>query len=273
MAGGDACGPALKILDDILAAKRADLPRLRALARQAAPRPRAPRRAFDALRRDAGQPLRLIAEIKRRSPSAGPLSMVLSAGDRARAYAEAGATMVSVLADTPFFAGGWEDVREAAEALCDAAVGVLAKEFVVDPVQVDLAEATGADLVLVIARILPDDGLLRALVDRSRAAGIEALVEVASEPELERALAAGARIVGVNARDLDTLVVDVGRAHALSRGVPDGVVSLHLSGLRSDNDVRTVARGRSDGALVGEILMREDDPRPLLRSYTLAANG
>jgi indole-3-glycerol phosphate synthase len=181
--------------------------------------------------------------------------------------------MVSVLADGPFFGGGWEDVRAAALALRPTGTGVLAKEFVLDLAQVDLAAASGADLVLVIVRIVPDDGLLRALVDRARDAGIEALVEIGSEDELDRAVGAGARIAGVNARDLDTLAVDVARAMDLARRVPAPCVSLHLSGLRTERDVRAIAASPCDGALIGEILMREDDPGALLRSFVRAAGG
>jgi indole-3-glycerol phosphate synthase len=225
-----------------------------------------------ALRRAPGQPLRLIAENKRKSPSAGELSTALTAAERALAYAEAGASMVSVLCDGPFFGGSWDDVVDVRKALAAAghATPVLAKEFVIDERQLREASASGADAVLLIARIL-DAERLAQLFTQATHLGLEPVVEIVSEEELGWAVAAGAAVIGVNARDLDTLVMDAARARTLVAAIPEGRVPLYLSGLKTPADVTAIARGPAHGALVGETLMRQDDPRPLLRDLASAA--
>lgn len=224
------------------------------------------------LRRGPGDPLRLIAEHKRRSPSAGPLSTALTAGERAVRYAESGAAMVSILCDGPFFGGSWDDVVEARVALAAAghAVPVLAKEFVIDERQLLEASASGADAVLLIARILGRERLRDLFVQAERL-GLESLVEVVTEEELAWASSAGAEIIGVNARDLDALVMDAERATRVLAAVPEGRIPLYLSGLKGPDDVQRVARTRAHAALVGEALMRDDDPRARLRAMIEAA--
>ena len=239
-----------------------------------APLPRVPHDVGAALRRVSGAPLRLISEVKFHSPSAGLLSRALGCGERAIAYAEAGASMVSVLCDGPFFNGGWHHLSEA-RARLDArglAVPLLAKEFVLDELQLASAAQHGADAVLLIARIVSSDRL-RQLVSAARALALEPFVEVADERELDVALTAGACTVGVNARDLDTLAIDAARAARVLDAIPRECVAVHLSGLKAPGDLREVAAGRADAALVGEALMRQDDPRPLLGSFLRAARG
>lgn len=247
------------LLDDIVTQKLREVARLRVTP---APPGRACERVdpFEVLRRPAGAPLRLIAEIKRRSPSAGALSSALTVIERARAYEAAGAVAVSVLTDAEFFGGSYADLAAASAAL---SVPTLCKDFVLDEVQLDHAADAGASLVLLIVRLLDDSALAR-LVSAARARGLAPLVEVTDERELERALSAGARLVGVNARDLDTLVIDPARAARVVADVPRGRVAVHLSGLATPEQVRVVAAGRADAALVGEALMRADDPSPLL---------
>lgn len=225
-----------------------------------------------ALRRARGEPLRLIAENKRRSPSAGELSAALTAAERALAYAEAGAAMVSVLCDEPFFGGSWDDVVDVRRALVAAghSLPVLAKEFVIDERQLREASASGADAVLLIARLLDADRLA-TLFEQASSLGLASIVEVVTEEELAWAVAAGAEIIGVNARDLDTLVMDAARADRVLAAIPDGAIALYLSGLKAPADVQRVAATRAHGALVGEALMREDDPRPLLRAFVANA--
>ncbi|MDB4944926.1 MAG: Indole-3-glycerol phosphate synthase, partial [Labilithrix sp.] len=225
-----------------------------------------------ALRRDPGAPLRLIAENKRKSPSAGDLSTVLSPAERALAYAAAGASMISVLCDGPFFGGSWDDVVDVRRALTGAghATPVLAKEFVIDERQLREAAACGADAVLLIARILDEERLASLFAAASRL-GLEPLVEVVTEEELGWAARAGAVVIGVNARDLDTLVMDLARAGRVLAAVPEGAVPIHLSGLKTPADVTRVASTAVHGALVGETLMREDDPRALLAALVTAA--
>jgi indole-3-glycerol phosphate synthase len=265
----------MRVLDDILEAKRAAVAALRARPRTPSARTRVgDGSVVHALRRTPGSALRLIAEVKLRSPSAGTLSRALTPADRALAYAEAGAAMVSVLCDAPFFDGSWEHL-EAARARLDAAeraVPLLAKDFVVDERQIEEAHDRGADAVLLIARIVSPSRLVE-LAQAARAEGIEPLVEVVDEAELEAAVAAQARVIGVNARDLDTLQMDAARTARVLAAIPRDAVAVHLSGLRSAADVAVIARDRSDAALIGEALMRQDDPRSLLASMVQAARA
>lgn len=261
----------MSVLARILDAKRREV---EALASK--PRLRLDREPLDvprALRRDGG-PLRLIAEVKLRSPSAGVLSRALAPEARALVYARGGAAMASVLCDAPFFDGSWEHLA-AARAAIDAAglaFPLLAKEFVLDPRQIAEARDRGADAVLVIARIV-DRAQLAALVGAARDEGLEPFVEVVDEAELDAALGAGARVVGVNARDLDTLQMDPVRTARVLERIPRDRIAVHLSGVGSPDAVAGVASGRADAALVGEALMRADDPVPLLASMLRAAAG
>lgn len=229
--------------------------------------------AASALARGPNDPLRLIAEVKLRSPSAGALSRALTPEARAIAYAEAGAAMVSVLCDRAFFDGGFEHLAAARRAFGARASRplLLCKEFVLHPVQLDRAMDAGADAVLLIARITFDQRL-GALMRGARERGLTPLVEVVTRAELDLALANGATLIGVNARDLDTLQMDHARAKEVLDAIPPGVTALHLSGLSSPDDIARVAKGRADGALVGEALMRRDDPRELLRAMVAAAH-
>jgi indole-3-glycerol phosphate synthase len=247
----------------ILAAKREQLA---SLGRDTLPEP-PPARPIG-LRRGAGEPLRLIAEIKRRSPSAGPLSTALDVAERARRYELAGAAMISVLTDTQFFDGSFEHLAEARRAT--RSLPLLCKDFVIDDVQLDLARAYGADSVLLIVRCL-EPPRVEALVRAARARGMEPFVEVVTPGEAELALAAGARLIGVNARDLDTLEIDTERAQQVLEALPADTIAVHLSGLRSAGDVAAVAATRADAALLGEALMRLADPTPLLADMVAAA--
>jgi indole-3-glycerol phosphate synthase len=250
-------------LDTIVASKRAEV--ARGLACDHAPVLAPGIDVGRTLRRTGGEPLRLLAEVKLRSPSAGELSRELDPASRAVAYAEAGATLVSVLCDGPFFGGTFDHLAAARRAL-DARglrVPLLAKEFVIDAVQLDWARDHGASAVLLIARIVPA-ALLAALVDGARARSLEPLVEVTDETELAVAVAAGARVIGVNARDLDTLVIDAPRAARVLDAIDAGHVAVHFSGVRTPEDVARLAGSRADAALIGEALMRAADPRPLL---------
>lgn len=267
----------MSLLATIVAQKRAEI--ARGMPAPAASLPRRPIAVAQRLARSSSSsssssPLRLVTEIKFKSPSAGPLSRALSAGERAVAYAEAGATMISVLCDGPFFDGSYADLAEARTALRAAGLEVplLAKEFVLDPSQLACAAEHGADAVLLIVRLV-DRATLTSLVLRARELALEPLVEVVSEAELAMALEADARLIGVNARDLDTLEMDAERASRIVGAIPEGRVALHLSGVKDPAAVAEVSRGRADAALLGEALMRQDDPRPLLRRLVQAADG
>lgn len=260
------------VLDAIVASKRREVHGMK--HRTCYTRvPGGPRKnVASSLRRATGGPLRLVAEHKRKSPSAGPLSTVLTVAQRVLHYAENGASMVSILCDEPFFGGSYDDLVDARHALFDAGhdIPVLAKEFVIDERQLREAAANGADAVLLIARILDRESLatLHAQASELR---LESLVEVVTEEELSWALDAGASIIGVNARDLDTLVMDADRAARVMAAIPESAISVYLSGLKGPDDVTRVAATRAHAALVGESLMRADDPREALAAMTRAA--
>ena len=220
------------------------------------------------LRRERGQ-IRLIGEIKFRSPSAGVLSTVLSVSQRAQAYERAGASMISVLCDSTFFDGAFEHLAQA-RAACG--LPLLCKEFVIDECQLDAATAFGADAVLLIVRCLDAkrlDQLTRAARDR----GLEPFVEVVTDEEAKLAVDVGASLIGVNARDLDTLEMDAPRAARVLGELPSSTTRVHLSGIAKPEDVRRVAASPADAALIGEILMREDQPEARLRSLVAASAG
>jgi len=252
------------LLDRILEAKREEIAALRA---RRLPSP-APVPAAD-LKRRAQSPLKLIAEIKLRSPSAGPLSRVLTVAERARAYERAGATMISVLCDAPFFDGSFEHLAEARAA---TSLPLLCKDFVLDEVQLDAARAFGASAVLLIVRCLTDPELQR-LIAAAKARELLPVVEVTSEGEGQRAVAAGAACVGVNARDLDTLAMDAERAGRVLSSLPEKLARAWFSGLKHPSDLSSGPLSGADAALIGEGLMREDDPEPLLRRFVQAAQS
>jgi len=193
----------------------------------------------------------------------------LGVGERAAAYATAGASMVSVLCDERYFDGRFEHLAEA-RAACE--LPLLCKEFVIDEVQLDAARSFGADAVLIIVRCLSAERTT-ALVHAARERELEPFVEVATDEEVDIALDAGATLIGVNARDLDTLEMDPARAARILAELPPSVVSVHLSGLGTPEAVTAVAKGTAHAALIGEKLMREDDPTALLRSMVQAARG
>jgi indole-3-glycerol phosphate synthase len=209
----------------------------------------------------------VIAEHKRRSPSRGAIREDLLPGDVARRYEEAGAAAISVLTDEVFFGGRMNHLEEVRAV---ASVPVLRKDFVLDPWQVWEARAAGADAVLLIVAALTDAELGRLLVV-TREAGMDALVEVHERGELDRALGLGARIVGVNNRDLRTLAVSLETALALVPAVPDDVVAVAESGLRTGADLRRLRDAGFDAFLVGERLMSAPDPGEALRELLSAA--
>ncbi|HEX3777753.1 MAG TPA: indole-3-glycerol phosphate synthase TrpC [Polyangiaceae bacterium] len=247
----------------ILAVKAEEVAELRARSLPAGPGPR----SFSL--RKANQKIKLISEIKFRSPSAGPLSTELSVAERARAYERGGADMISVLCDERFFDGAFSHLSEARAA---TSLPLLCKEFVIDEVQLDAAAAYGADAILIIVRCVPPARLAR-LVREARARGLAPFVEIAADEEAKLALDAGATLIGVNARDLDTLEMDAARTARVLASLPSDVTRVHLSGIRTAADVRNVAMSPADAALIGETLMRQAEPEALLRSFVTAASG
>ena len=199
--------------------------------------------------------LAVIAEVKRRSPSKGALAPSLDPATVAADYQAGGATALSVLTDRAFFGGSPEDLVAARAA---TTLPVLRKDFTVSPLDVLDARLMGADAVLLIAAALDDDELagLSALAGRI---GLEALVEVHDEPELARALAAGATLVGVNQRDLVTFAVDTTRAERVAAAIPASVVAVAESGVGGPDDAARLAAAGYQAVLVGETLVRSAD--------------
>ena len=211
--------------------------------------------------------LHLIAEIKRRSPSAGPIAA--EADDvlaRARAYETGGAAAISVLCEPHWFGGSIEDLASVRVAV---AVPVLAKEFVIDPRQLDLLRAAGADAVLLLA-VLHRARALSRLVDRALELGLEPLVEAHDEQELSAALATRARVIGINNRDLRTLDVDPERAARLRASIPEDRIAIAESGVRDASTIRGWRALGFDAALVGETLVRAGDPGATARAFVAA---
>ena len=227
-----------------------------------APHGRAPQgQQFAEALRSSAEP-RIVAECKRRSPSRGILRPDYAPASHARAYAAAGAAAISVLTEPAFFDGALEhlaDVRAAVD------LPLLRKDFIVTDYQLHEAAALGADAVLLIAAALAE-APLRRLHDLAASLGLAALVEVHDEAELDRALAAGARIIGVNSRNLRTLLVDLGVVERIAGAIPDDVIAVAESGIRSGDDIRQFTSLGYDAFLVGERLITEPDPGDALRA-------
>jgi len=213
--------------------------------------------------------LNVIAEHKRRSPSRGGIREDLDPVDVACGYEAAGAAALSVLTDEPFFGGRIEHLVAARGA---TGLPVLRKDFVVDAWQVWEARAAGADAVLLIAAALEDDALKQLLAVAGEA-GLEALVEVHDRGELDRALSAEARIVGVNNRDLKTMEVSLDTALSVAAAIPDGVVAVVESGIKTGEDLRTLGDAGYSAFLIGEHLMSAPDPGEALRALLASAAG
>jgi len=218
-----------------------------------------PVRSFtDAIRSAAaGKGMAVISEIKRRSPSKGDLDLGLDPAAVAADYEAGGAACLSVLTDQDFFGGSADDLV-AARSAC--ALPVLRKDFTVSALDVCDARTMGADAVLLIVAAL-SDGDLTGFLGVAGQLALTALVEVHDEPELARALAAGAKVVGVNQRDLRTFEVDHQRALKLGGMMPEGVVAVAESGIRGGDDVRRLSEAGYQAVLVGETLVRSGDRR------------
>lgn len=204
----------------------------------------------------AGTTVAVIAELKRRSPSKGVLNDSLGAHERTRAYVAGGARALSILTEPDEFGGSNHDLREARHAV---PVPLLKKDFHVHPVQVWEARALGASAMLFIARALDDETLAR-LVDTAFEAGVEPLVEIRSEDELDAALRTPARVIGVNARNLETLVIDPEVSARLLPAIPAQLLRVAESGMASAADVVRAAAHGADAVLVGSALSAHNDP-------------
>jgi indole-3-glycerol phosphate synthase len=260
----------MSVLDDIVAGVRTDLAAresvtgladLRAALADVDP-PRDPMPHF----RAAGSSV--IAEVKRRSPSKGALAEITDPASLAVQYAAGGARVISVLTEGRRFGGSHADLA-AVRAAVD--VPVLCKDFVVSSYQVHEARAPGADVVLLIVAAL-DQNTLTGLLERVESLGMTALVEVHDEAEADRALDAGAAVIGVNARDLTTLDVDRSTFERIAPGLPSDVVKVAESGVRGPHDLIRYAAAGADAVLVGEGLVTAGDPRQAVADLVTAGS-
>jgi indole-3-glycerol phosphate synthase len=232
--------------------------RERELARAAKSAPRPPAFA-SALRAPTVQ---VIAEVKRRSPSKGWINPGITAADQAHAYATGGAAAISVLTEPAHFGGSNDDLASVRSAV---AIPVLKKDFHVHPVQLAEARSLGASAALLIARALsPDDLLL--MMDAARQLELEVLIEIRDEEELERALAGGATVVGINNRNLETLVIDPATSQRLLGLVPPSIVAIAESGVSGRADVERIAAHGADAVLVGSSISASENPTEAVRS-------
>ena len=260
------------ILDDILQRTRGDLAARRERVPQAALEEaclnRPPARDLAAALRRPGV-VSCIAEHKRRSPSAGWIREGSDAAEIAAAYARAGAAAISMLTDEPFFGGSLEDLRRARAVV---EIPILRKDFFVDAYQVIEARAAGADAILIIVGALVDREIA-VLLSVTAGLGMQALVEVHDQPELERALALGATVIGVNNRDLRTFTLDRELAVRLRAHIPADRLVVAESGLRDAADVARLRAAGVEAMLVGETLMRAPDPGAALAALLADAGG
>lgn len=261
----------LSVLDDIIVGVREDL----AVREAATPLEELRRRvervdpahdAHAALCAAGG--VKVIAEVKRSSPSKGALAAIGDPAGLATDYAAGGASVISVLTEQRRFGGSLDDL-DAVRVAVDTPL--LRKDFIVSSYQLWESRAHGADVVLLIVAAL-EQPALESLHERAQSLGMTALVEVHDEDELERALAVGARVVGVNTRDLRTLEVDRSTFARLAPRIPDGVVRVAESGVRGPHDVLEYARHGADAVLVGECLVTGGQPRAAVADLVAAGS-
>jgi indole-3-glycerol phosphate synthase len=258
------------VLDEILAGVREDvaarqervtMDQIRELAASAAP-------AMDAYTALRSPGVGVIAEVKRSSPSRGDLAEIADAAELAGEYAAGGARCVSVLTEGRWFGGSLDDLVAVRAAV---KVPVLRKDFIVSSYQVHEARAHGADLILLIVAALEQNALI-GLLERVESLGMTALVEVHDEDEADRALAAGARVIGVNARDLRTLEIDRTVFERIAPGLPNHVVKVAESGVRGPHDLIKYASAGADAVLVGEGLVTQKSPRDAVAELVTAGS-
>jgi indole-3-glycerol phosphate synthase len=260
----------VSVLDEILEGVRADLAaRQRAVpldrVKEAAGEAPAPRNCIAALK---GGDVAVIAEVKRASPSKGALAAIADPAALAMDYEAGGARVISVLTEPRRFGGSLEDLAAVREAV---QVPVLRKDFIVSSYQLWEARAHGADVVLLIVAALEQNALV-SLVERALSIDLVPLVEVHTEEELDRALDAGARVLGINARNLATLDVDRSVFGRLAPRVPEGIIKIAESGIRGPHDLLAYAAAGADAVLVGESLVTGKDPRSAVADLVTAGS-
>ena len=260
------------ILDEILAHKKEEVQRLKAahdvseLRRKLRDLP--PTRPFKGALSHPGR-MRLIAEIKKASPSRGLLREEFDPARFASIYERAGAAAVSVLTDERYFRGRLSDLEQASRA---CALPILRKDFIIDPHQVYRSRLISTDAILLIVRALKS-AELEELYRLAGELGMDCLVEVHNRQELEAALECGADIIGINNRDLDTFTVDLETTITLKPLIPEGVVLVSESGIKSAEDVRRLKRANVDALLVGEAFMKSEDMGQAVRQFSSWMEG
>ena len=258
----------MSVLDGIVAGVRSDLAVRELATSMDELKARAARlpSAIDALQKLQTPEVSVIAEVKRSSPSRGALAEIIDPAALATEYEAGGASVISVLTEERRFGGSLTDLDDVRGKVD---IPILRKDFIVTPYQVWEARAHGADMVLLIVAAL-EQMALESLVERVRSLGMCALVEVHDEEEVKRAVAAGARVIGVNARNLKTLEVDRGTFARVAPHIPDGIVKVAESGIRDSHDVVEYARMGADAVLVGEALVKDKDPRTAVAEMVAA---
>jgi len=260
----------VSVLDEILDGVRADLmtrqrqvplEQLKETACQAAS-------ARDVLAALKGDDIAVIAEVKRASPSKGALAAIADPAALAVDYEAGGARVISVLTESRRFGGSLEDLAAVRQAV---RVPLLRKDFVISSYQLWEARAHGADMVLLIVAALEQNALV-SLVERAESIGLVPLVEVHTGDELDRAVEAGARVIGVNARNLATLEVDRGVFGQIAPRIPEGIVKIAESGVRGPHDLLAYAAAGADAVLVGESLVTGRDPRSAVADLVTAGS-
>lgn len=204
--------------------------------------------------------LQIIAEIKRQSPSAGSLANIPEPIDLAKCYQEGGAAGISILTDKHYFNGSLQGLAVVAKEIC---IPILRKEFIIHPVQIMETVNSGASAILLIVAALGNK--TKEFLDLAHDQGLEALVEIHDDKELEIALNAGSRLIGVNSRDLKTMKVDLKTAEKIVKQIPKEIVKIAESGIQSIEDAKRMKECGYDGVLVGEFLVKSDDPANLIQ--------
>jgi indole-3-glycerol phosphate synthase len=261
------------ILDEIIAHKRTEVRAKAAGCRSG---------TLDALCAAARPPMRLgavlsrsglsvIAEIKRRSPTSPLYPVAVDVRRLASIYAASGAAAISVIADEKYFGGGAEVVREVGSAV-GGRIPVIYKDFIVDPWQVVEARAMSADAVLIIVRAA-DREILRACIEKAGDLGMDCIVETFTEGDVNDAIAAGAKIIGINNRDLADFRVDPGKALGLKALLPPGTIAVSESGLKSVDDARRALDGGFDAVLVGDAFLAAKDIAATVRAFAECGKG
>ena len=212
----------------------------------------------DALSREG---VNIIAEFKRASPSLGDIDVAADPVAKAKIYEQGGAAAMSVLCDAARFKGSVEDLRRVAAS--GAKIPLLAKDFISEKERLHEVKAAGASAGLLIVRYL-DDEKLSELLSEARALGLDALVETHSEEEIKRAVAVGADIIGVNCRDLSNFTVDVSISERLLKAIPDGIVKVAESGIKTSADITRLRAAGANAFLIGTALMKSTDPKKAL---------